>query len=389
MSFTNRTRSITTLSMMILAGSALGIGMLPAPGIEREGNAEHVNAMHELECKPFDTTLFDGLTNWSLADTVNASSIENKVVLIAMVDSGNPKSLLTLSTLARYARQNGDDGLVTLAVHPELGWEAMQEKIDQGRVKVLTAMDTGDAFAKAVGSDDAPDLYLIDRAGQLRYADFESASLKRAVGQLLRETKDEAIANAKLQSEGVEIAEGDDSDSGAKKAEPKSIPTEAYATADWPEQNKDKFPANDFQGKPLPVPLGNEEWLSEKKDIQNKVIVLDFWATWCGPCRAASPMLEDLQREYEGKLEILAIGGSNDDERAHKRYVIGSKKAYSNLYDKNDSIYRPMGVKAIPHTILMSTDGIIRWQGNPHSPDFKAAVKKVIEVDPMFAEGED
>lgn len=389
MSFSNRTRSIATLSLMILAGSALGVGMLPAPGIEREGNAEHVNAMLELECKPFDTTLFDGLTNWSQANTVNASSIENKVVLIAMVDSSNPKSLLTLSTLARYERQNADDGLVTLAIHPELGWESMQEKINEGRVKALTAMDTGNAFAKAVGCDDAPDLYLIDRAGQLRYADFESASLKRAVGQLLRETKEEAVVNAKLQSEGVEIADGDDSDGGAKKAEPKSIPAEAYAKADWPAQNADKFPANNFQGKQLPVPLGNEEWLTDKKDTENKVIILDFWATWCGPCRAASPMLEEIQREFEGKVEVLAIGGSNDDERAHKRYVFGSKKAYSNLYDKNDSIYRPMGVKAIPHTVVMSTDGIIRWQGNPLSRDFKDIVTKIIEVDPMFAEGED
>jgi thiol-disulfide isomerase/thioredoxin len=388
MPFTNRTRSIATLSTLILAGSALGLGTLAAPGVEREGNAEHVNAMIELECKPFDTTLFDGLTNWSLASTIDASAIENKVVLISMVDSGNPKSLLTLSTLARYERQNADDGLVTLAVHPELGWEAMQEKIDDGRVKVLTAMDPGNAFATALGSDDAPDLYLIDRAGQLRYADLESRSLKRAVGQLLRETQEEAIANAKLQSEGVEIADTSDSKEETK-SEPKAITSEAYASADWPQQNQAKFKAKNFQGQPLPVPLGNEEWLSDKKDTENKVIVLDFWATWCGPCRAASPMLEEIQREFEGKLEVLAIGGSNDDERSHKRYVFSSKKAYSNLYDKNDSIYRPMGITAIPHTVVMSTDGIIRWQGNPLSKDFKDIVTQIVEVDPMFAEGED
>ena len=388
MPFTNRTRSIATLSTLILAGSALGLGTLAAPGVEREGNAEHVNAMIELECKPFDTTLFDGLTNWSLASTIDASAIENKVVLISMVDSGNPKSLLTLSTLARYERQNADDGLVTLAVHPELGWEAMQEKIDDGRVKVLTAMDPGNAFATALGSDDAPDLYLIDRAGQLRYADLESRSLKRAVGQLLRETQEEAIANAKLQSEGVEIADTSESKDDAKP-EPKTITSEAYASADWPQQNQAKFKAKNFQGQPLPVPLGNEEWLSDKKDTENKVIVLDFWATWCGPCRAASPMLEEIQREFEGKLEVLAIGGSNDDERSHKRYVFSSKKAYSNLYDKNDSIYRPMGITAIPHTVVMSTDGIIRWQGNPLSKNFKDIVTQIVEVDPMFAEGED
>ena len=199
-------RSLAVCTLVSVAGVALGMGSLLAPGVEREGSPEHVSAMIELETKPFDTTLFDNLSDWTHAKAFNASSIENKVVLIGLVDSASPQSLLTLSTLARYERQNGDDGLVVLAVHPELGWDAMLEKVNDGRVKVQAAKDPGNAFAKALGSDDAPDLYLIDRAGQLRYADLESRSLKRAVGQLLRETPEDAVANAKLQAEGVELA---------------------------------------------------------------------------------------------------------------------------------------------------------------------------------------
>ncbi len=384
MSYTNRTRTLALLSTITLACGAMGLGMLPAPGIEREGDADHVSAVQALECAPFDTALFDGLDRWSLGQPLNASAIDNKVVLIGFVNSGNPQSLLALSTLARYARQNSDEGLVVLAVQPELGWDALQEKIDSGRVKVQAARDTGNAFMEAMGSDDTPDFYLIDRAGQLRYADLQSRSLKSAIGQLLRETKDEAIANAKLQSEGIDVADGIGSESAAPEDDYTPTP-EDYATANWPAPNTGKLSAKDFQGKPLPVALGNEEWLTEKKDLEGKVLILDFWATWCGPCRAASPKLEELQEENEGKLEVLAIGGSNDDERAHKRYVFQTKHAYSNLYDKEDNINQAMGVRAIPHSVVISTDGVIRWQGNPLNPKFKDIVEQVIAVDPMLS----
>ena len=378
-------RSLTVCTLIGVTGMALGMGTLMAPGIEREGNAEHISAMRELETKPFDTALFDGLGSWTHANPLNASSIENKVVLIGLVDSASTQSLLTLSTLARYERQNGDDGLVVLAVHPELGWDAMQEKVNDGRVKVQAAMDQGNAMALALGSDDAPDMYLIDRAGQLRYADFESRSLKRAVGQLLRETAEEAIVNAQLQAEGAEVAIEE-----PEQAEPekKEIPSAAYANANWPDHNRNKLGALDMQGKPLPVALGNEEWLTEKKSIEGKVIVLDFWATWCGPCRAASPKLEEIQREMEGKVEVLAIGGASDDEANHRKYVIANKKAYSNLYDKKDTINNALQVRGIPHTVILSTDGVIRWQGNPLNRDFKKILEQVVNADPMFnAEG--
>lgn len=380
-----RTRPYALFSMIALTGAALGMGALLAPGIDREGSAAHVSEMRALECQPFDTTLFDGLTSWTLGDTLDASAIDGSVVLIGLVDAAEPQSWLTMSTLARYERQNADDGLIVLAVHPEMGWDQIQEKVEEGRVRVQVAQDPGNAFAKALGSDDAPDLYLIDRAGQLRYADFESRSLKRAVGQLLRESSEEAIANAKLQAEGKGVAAAPAKDERKPDAKPQ-IPASAYAGADWPSHNTGRLSAKNFQGRPLPAELGNEEWLTEKKDTEGKVLVLDFWATWCGPCRAASPKLEEIQREYEGKVEVLAIGGASDEERAHKRYVFQSKKAYSNLYDKNDTINNALDVKAIPHTVVVSTDGVIRWQGNPLQENFKDIVQSVVEADPMFDE---
>jgi len=369
----------------LIAAGLIGTGALllaggAGPAVTRNGDAAHIQAIKDLETKPFPVELFDGLDSWSLGSPIDAQQIQGKVVLVALVSSDNPQSIMTLSSLARYQRLNADKGLVVLAIHPETGFDTISEQVASGRVKVQVARDIGGAFAKGMLSDGFPEVYVIDRAGQLRFGDVSNKSLKLAVTRLLNETPEEAIANAKLQAQGIEIALEEE----VKVV--KSIPPAMYSKANWPEQNKDKLTALDYQGKELPVALGNEEWLSEKIDTNGKVLVLDFWATWCGPCRKASPTLEKMQLKYKDKLAVLAIGGPSDKEATHRKYVIQHKKAYSNLYDKNGTIDRALQVRAIPHTIIISTDGVIRWQGNPLNPSFTKVLEQVIKADPMFAE---
>ncbi len=373
---------LSTKTICAAAGSAIILGTIigMGPGVKREGNAEHVAALAEIETQAFNTALFDGLDGWTLGEALDADAIAGKVVLVAIVSSGDPQSMMALSSLARYQRQHSDDGLVVLAVHTEAGWDEISEKVNAGRVKVQVARDVEGKFAQGVLADEYPDMYLIDRAGQLRFADIENRSLKSAVGFLLRETSDDAIANAEKQSQGIEVAMEPE-----KKAVPEILPA-LYKRADWPMKNSGKLSAKNVQGKQLPVPLGTEEWLTKEKDLEGKVLVLDFWATWCGPCRRASPILDKLQKQYEGKLEVLAISGQSEDEGTVRKYIGKKKNAYSHLFDKKQSIYRELEIRGIPHTVVMSTDGVIRWQGNPLSPAFKKAVEQVIAQDPMFAE---
>jgi len=158
-----------------------------------------------------------------------------------------------------------------------------------------------------------------------------------------------------------------------------------YAKADWPAHNKaKKLGAKSFQGQPLPAALGNETWISEQVDTEGKVIVLEFWATWCPPCRKASPMLSELQQKHEKNLAILAISGMNDPEDEVRAYIKEHTVAYSNLYDAEQTIASKMEVRSIPHSVILSTDGVIRWQGNPLSPGFKSALDQVLASDPLI-----
>lgn len=170
----------------------------------------------------------------------------------------------------------------------------------------------------------------------------------------------------------------------AHAATPK-VDSALYGNAAWPAHNTaQRLGAKSFQGKQLPVAIGNESWISEKVNLEGKVIVIDFWATWCGPCRKASPMLDKLQVEHKGNLEVLAISGLNDPESDVRSYVAEHKVAYSHLYDGKQGISSKMEVRSIPHTVIMSTDGVIRWQGNPLSAEFKKALEQVLAVDPVI-----
>jgi len=157
-----------------------------------------------------------------------------------------------------------------------------------------------------------------------------------------------------------------------------------YAKAEWPKHNSgDALYAKDFQGKQLPVTLGNETWLSEQVKTEGKVLVLDFWATWCPPCVAASPILDKLQKDHKDDLAILAIGGQREDIDTVRSYMGEHKVAYSHLFDENQSVFTPFDSEGIPLVVVISTDGVVRWIGNPHDKNFKKAVAQTLKVDPM------
>lgn len=167
------------------------------------------------------------------------------------------------------------------------------------------------------------------------------------------------------------------------------ISTEAYANAAWPAHNEDLY-SKDFQGQALPAALGSEIVLAgqvnEEGEISTagKVVVLDFWATWCPPCRAASPILHELQKENPDTLAVLAIAGQRDPVSDVRAYVEKNPVAYTNLYDTEQTLYKQFESRGIPLVVVMSTDGIIRWTGNPHDEAFLAAVNQTLEVDPAL-----
>ncbi len=62
--------------------------------------------------------------------------------------------------------------------------------------------------------------------------------------------------------------------------------------------------------------------LSFKEEISTGVTLIDFWAPWCGPCRMVAPILEELDKEYAGKLKICKVNVDNDRALAQSLRIV-------------------------------------------------------------------
>lgn len=112
----------------------------------------------------------------------------------------------------------------------------------------------------------------------------------------------------------------------------------------------------------------------EKVDLaamKGKVVLLDFWATWCGPCIAAMPGLAALAREHAAEVEVIAI---NLDDAAEARAIFDRSGYQMRLVADDGTISQRYGVTTIPHTVVIDRAGIVR---SVHRGGGKAAEHEV------------
>ena len=122
-------------------------------------------------------------------------------------------------------------------------------------------------------------------------------------------------------------------------------------------------------------------------DYKGKPLLINVWASWCGPCRAEMGSLERLAQRYDGK-EFNVIGISTDDYK-HKAtaFIKQTGISFDNYLDQKLLLENMLGANTIPLTILVDADGRVlqkvRGSREWDSPEIIAAIEKVFDIEPL------
>lgn len=96
-------------------------------------------------------------------------------------------------------------------------------------------------------------------------------------------------------------------------------------------------------------------------ELKGKVVIVDFWASWCGPCKESFPVLNELKKKYAGRgLVIIAV--NVDEERADMETFLKENPAtFTVVRDAAQKLVPKTGIKTMPSSFVLDGDGKVRF----------------------------
>jgi len=121
----------------------------------------------------------------------------------------------------------------------------------------------------------------------------------------------------------------------------------------------------------------------QKQDVSNaslrgKVVLVDFWGTWCPPCRESVPALRNLNKKYAGRAFQLVSVSSDDDEDVWKTFIKAERMDWPQYIDLPGEVLHAFKVDSFPTFVVLDKDGVIRFRQSGEGPETEIELEDAI-----------
>ncbi|MDX2147411.1 MAG: hypothetical protein SFZ23_07795 [Planctomycetota bacterium] len=423
--------------LSVLAGLAFGIALGAAFGLTRpasaaaiapdsvlrEGEGARRAALNKRELTPFPQEAWATLSAWTNGPAITSEITNGRPVLIITWAEWYPATHRAKSLATQLAQRYAKEGLVVVLVHDKEGWDtAPKPKAPEGAT-LLVAHDAKNEFRAAIDSDMDPDFYIIDRAGQLRFADVQTSAVEKAVELVVKEAADVAS--------GLNDARAAEREERRRKALQSTSITSKLDLRNMPEQTFQAPPPEEYENAKLPkwqpensgqqdpnaparvVALPEDGFVPRPPALAGRAVVLYFW-NWDIPLTfsRAIVQMDELQREFGRDVAVIGVwtpldntgAGRNSNSGQPQQQVtpeeilarvnrITSNRTLGHtmladlsggLWDAsiNGQITVDINVHCLPVGAVLSSEGGLRYVGSICHPKFRNTISAVLDRDP-------
>lgn len=244
--------------------------------------------------------------------------------------------------------------------------------------------------AKKANKPEAEQEALLTKANEIKEKFGPFLHQMATIDQRFLDSHPDSYLTAKILSSKVSSMKADEAHTRFKSLTPRVQQSvwglEVQKRIDWmlsgsPGSRAKAFATEDINGIPLKL-----------SDYYGQYVLLDFWASWCVPCRKGNPNLLKLYAQYKDKgLEIIGVASDDQTQKAWKdavqkdgigiwRHVLRGYKKTENGYDQTNDISNSYGISSLPTKILIDPKGVIVGRYGDGGENDSALDKKLEEI---------